>query len=126
MADHVTPSAPRGLSSEQLAEEQAQALPDREAMSILGTGGLTGALPIPIDTQSPLPPITPPSPPEITPPSPPPIAIPANISPGDAATLASVAGDLNEIQGDVQSLGTDINGITSDLEDITDPNSLIN
>jgi len=43
-----------GLSPEQLASEQAQDLPDREAMSLLDVGGISGAFPVPIDPQPPV------------------------------------------------------------------------
>ena len=42
-----------GLSPEQLDGEQAHDLPDREAMSLLDVGGLSGAFPVPIDPQPP-------------------------------------------------------------------------
>jgi len=125
MADRVTTTDREGLSSEQLAEEQAQDLPDREAMSILGIGNITGGLPVPIDTNNPLPPITPPSPPTIEPPTPPAIPIPSNISPQDAATLASVAGDLNEVSADVQGIQSDIGDIDQDVEELIDPTTLL-
>jgi hypothetical protein len=58
MADRAqapdTPAKNSGLSADQLADEQAQDLPDREAMSILSVGGLSGALPVPIDPQTPV------------------------------------------------------------------------
>ena len=125
MADRVTSPDRQGLSSEQLAEEQAQDLPDREAMSILGIGNITGGLPVPIDTNNPRPPITPPSPPTIEPPTPPAIPIPSNISPQDAATLASVAGDLNEVGADVQGIQSDIGDIDQDVEELIDPTTLL-
>jgi len=117
MADRVKAPDEQGLSSDQLADEQAQDLPDREAMSILSMGGISGPLPIPV-----------PSEPEITlptPPSPPNIPIPTDISPEDAATLASVAGDLREINTDIQDLNTDINDIKADVRPLTDPQALI-
>jgi hypothetical protein len=125
MPDRATTTDREGLSSEQLAEEQAQDLPDREAMSVLGLGNITGGLPVPIDTNNPLPPIQPPSPPTIEPPSPPAIPIPANISPQDAATLASVAGDLNEVSADVQGIQGDVGDIEQDVEEIVDPTTLL-
>jgi len=54
MPDHVQTDQEVGLSSEQLAGEQAQDLPDREAMSILNVGGLSGPLPVPVDPQPPV------------------------------------------------------------------------
>jgi len=117
MADRVKAPDEQGLSSDQLADEQAQDLPDREAMSILGVGGLSGPLPIPV-----------PSEPEISlpaPPTPPNIPIPTDISPEDAATLASVAGDLREIGTDVQGINGDLNEISADVRPLTDPQALI-
>jgi len=57
MVDRATAAEPAtkdGLSPDQLAIEQAQDLPDREAMSILSVGGLSGALPVPVDPQAPV------------------------------------------------------------------------
>jgi len=122
MADRVTAPEQRGLSSDQLADEQAQALPDREAMSLLGIGGISGPLPLPSEPVDPVPPISVPEPPHIVPPTPPATPpIPANISPEDAATLVSVAGDLREVSADLQGVQADIGEINSDLNEAADP-----
>jgi len=122
MADRVKSPEQPGLSSEQLDDEQAQALPDREAMSVLGIGGITGPLPLPSEPVDPTAPISVPEPPQITPPTPPPTPpIPANLSPEDAATLVSVAGDLREVSADLQDIQADISDINTDLNEAADP-----
>jgi len=123
MTDRAKAHEKEGLSSDQLAEEQAQSLPDREAMSVLGIGGISGPLPLPVDDTSP---ISIPEPPQITPPSPPPTPpIPSDISPEDAATLVSVAGDLREVGADLQGVQNDINEMNADLNESLDPNELL-
>jgi len=119
MADRVAAPDQEGLSSDQLADEQAQDLPDREAMSVLGIGGIVGPLPVPVDETSS---ISVPEAPQITPPTPPPTPpIPSNISPEDAATLVSVAGDLREVSADIQGIQGDIRDINTDLNEAADP-----
>jgi len=122
MADRVEAPKQSGLSSDQLADEQAQALPDREAMSVLGIGGIGGPLPLPSEPVDPTAPISVPEPPHIVPPTPPATPpIPANISPEDASTLVGVAGDLREVSADLQGVQTDIRDINTDLNEAADP-----
>jgi len=84
-----------GLSPEQLAGEQAQDLPDREAMSILDVGGVSGAFPVPIDPQ---PPIALPDP-----------SAPVTLPPGVPSDV-----DLTNVEGNV-----------GDISDVTDVGTLV-
>jgi len=99
MADrsHAPHSAPRnaGLSPEQLAGEQAQDLPDREAMSLLDVGGMSGAFPVPVDPQ---PPIALPDP-----------SLPVTLPPGVPPDI-----DLTNVEGNV-----------GDISDVTDVTTLV-
>jgi len=84
-----------GLSPEQLAGEQAQDLPDREAMSLLDVGGISGAFPVPIDPQ---PPVTLPDP-----------SAPVTLPPGVPSDI-----DLTNVEGNV-----------GDISDVTDVTTLV-
>jgi len=90
-----------GLSHEQLASEQAAELPDREAMSILSVGGLTGAFPIPADVP---PPVSLPEPPTMPP------GVPTDV---DLTNAGGNVGDISDVT-DVRSLTDDL-----DLQDLT-------
>lgn len=85
-----------GLSQDQLAGEQAQDLPDREAMSILSVGGLNGALPVPasVDPQ------------------------PTVALPDPTAPLPTPPG----VQTDVDL--TNVDGNVGDLSDVADPDDV--
>jgi len=94
------------LDPEQLAQEQAQDLPDREAMSVIGIGGVGGPLPVPSDV------------PALVQPD----AAPQNISmgsltPADLQDLTDVTNltDMSELQQDM----TDIQDDIRDLTDVT-------
>jgi len=125
MADRHQQPDQRGLSAEQLADERADDLPNREAMSVLGIGGITGPLPLPVDTTDPVTPVPGELPPGVppTPPTPPVIPLPptSELSPEDAATLASVAQDIRELNGELNAdvhdiLDMDVNDLTGDAE----------
>jgi len=114
MADQTTaiePGAKDGLTPEQLATEQAQDLPDREAMSVLSVGGLSGALPLPVDPQAP-----------VTLPDPSlPIATPTGVpSDVDLSNVGGNVGDISDVvdTGDVQTL-MDPRDL-ADLKDVAD------
>jgi len=122
MADRPTatePAAADGLSPDQLAAEQAQDLPDREAMSLLDVGGLTGALPVPVDTQ---PAVTPPdlSGPITYPTGVPTDAdltnVPDNIGDiSDVTDVHSLIGDLGDLKGVPDGTEKPIDGLSSGL-----------
>jgi len=82
-----------GLSPEQLASEQAQDLPDREALSILDVGGLSGAFPVPVDPQ---PPVTLPDP-----------SAPVSLPPGVPSNV-----DLTNVDGNVGDI-SDVTNVTT-------------
>jgi hypothetical protein len=114
MADRSAATEPvtnDGLSADQLASEQAQDLPDREAMSILSVGGLSGALPVPIDPNAPVS-LPDPSAPIATPPG-----VPANV---DLTNVGGNVGDISDVvdTGDVQTL-MDPRDL-ADLRDVAD------
>jgi hypothetical protein len=77
-----------GLSADQLAGEQAQDLPDREAMSILSVGGLAGAYPVPVDPE---PPVGLPDPAtSVTPPA----GVPSDV---DLTNVGGNVGDISDV-----------------------------
>lgn len=94
-----------GMSQDQLSGEQATDLPDREAMSILSAGGLSGPLPVPIDPQ---PPVAIPDP-SLSLPVPP--GLPSDV---DLTNVAGNVGDISDIAhtGDI--------GVLIDPRDLAD------
>jgi hypothetical protein len=95
MADRVqapdAPTRPDGLTDDQLADEQAQDLPERDAMSILNVGGLSGALPVPVDPE-------------------PPVAVPDPSAPFSYPPGVPTDVDLTNVPGNV-----------GDISDVVDP-----
>jgi len=100
-------AAQDGLNPEQLADEQAQDLPDREAMSILSVGGLSGALPVPVDTD---PPVSLPDPSTLTPPA----GVPQDV---DLTNVGGNVGDISDVV-DVEDVHTLMD--PRDLADLRD------
>jgi hypothetical protein len=104
-------AAEDGLSTDQLADEQAQDLPDREAMSILSIGGLSGALPVPVDPQTPVALPDPSTLPTV------PAGVPTDV---DLTNVGGNVGDISDVVdvGDVHTL-MDPRDL-ADLRDVAD------
>lgn len=87
-----------GLSPEQIAGEQAQELPDREAMSLLDVGGMSGLFPTPAVLEPALP------------------SDPATPMPASVGIPADV--DLTQVLDDATPLGSP--GALADVQEATD------
>jgi hypothetical protein len=120
------PARTDGLSDDQLAGELAQDLPDREAMSILSVGGLTGALPAPVDTGTPVA-LPDPSAPISVPPG-----VPTDV---DLTNVGGNVGDISDVVdvNDVRTLMDprdladlrDVSDVTGAPVDGADPVSMV-
>lgn len=78
-----------GLTDEQLADERAQNLPDREALSILNVGGLSGGLPVPVEPE-----------PSVSLPDPS-VSVAAQAGAAGDADLANVPGNVGDVSDSV-------------------------